>query len=106
MKFLIAATLSLSVLLTMIPEKAEAGYPCQFLGVCQKCGKDIVQEYRPPLCTNGCTQWQWVTIAHQHCRPAYKGRKKFDIMRSPLFNPANKKKPKYYPPEYRNGCCD
>ena len=106
MKLWIAALFSLSLFLVVLPGKAEAGYPSQLLGVCQKCGRDIVQEYRPLLCTNGCTQWQWVTIAHKHCRPAYKGKRKFDIMRSPLFHPANRKKPKYYRPEHRGTCCD
>lgn len=105
MKLWIAA-LALSILSTMLPQDVEAGYSTQFLGVCQKCGKDIIAEYRPVLCTNGCTQWQWVTIAHHHCRPAYKGKRKFDFFHSPLVNPANKRKPKFYRLESRRGCCN
>lgn len=75
-----------------IPALAEGPYPAQFLGVCQKCGHDLIALYQPVECLDGRVEWQWVDVTHQHCRPAYKGKEKFDFFNSHLMNPANPKR--------------
>ncbi|HQW29331.1 MAG: hypothetical protein KA152_07600 [Verrucomicrobiales bacterium] len=96
----------LSALLLMTPSFLEAAYPAQFRGVCQQCGRDLVAYYRPVLCTSGETDWQWVPERHQHCRPAYEGKQKFDFFHSYLMNPANPKWRDRHAPVSQDSCCD
>ena len=63
----------------------------KFLGVCQKCARDIYAYWRPVECLGGGVEWQWVEDPHCHCRPAYKGPKPFRLIDSPWVNPGNKK---------------
>lgn len=94
MKSPIAVALAACLLLVaFVPTEGRAGYPTQFLGVCQRCGCDIIACYRLVECLDGGCEYQWVTERHDHCRPAYKGRRKFDLLRSPLVNPGAKKRP-------------
>lgn len=92
MKNRISLLAALSLLLMTIPALAEGPYPAQFLGVCQKCGHDLIALYQPVECLDGRVEWQWVDVTHQHCRPAYKGKEKFDFFNSHLMNPANPKR--------------
>ncbi len=64
-------------------------YPSQFRGVCQQCGRDLMAYYQPVQCLDGRVEYQWVRECHDHCRPAYLGRKKYDFFNSHLMNPAN-----------------
>lgn len=91
MKNWISLAAALTLLLAITPGFAGTAYPAQFRGVCQKCGRDLIAYYRPVLCTNGATDWQWVPEPHHHCRPAYKGKVKYDFFHSHLMNPANPK---------------
>ena len=79
----------------VLPEKIAAhphrGESIQFRGVCQTCGHDLLAVYRPVRCLDGGCQWQWVRVPHDHCRPAYLGRRKPDFFRSHWMNPANPK---------------
>lgn len=70
----------------------EPAYPAQFRGVCQQCGRDLMAYYRPVQCLDGQVESQWVRECHDHCRPAYLGRKKYDFFNSHLMNPANPKR--------------
>ncbi len=97
----------------VLADSVQAGqrtaYPVQFRGVCQICGRDLLAYYRPVECLDGRVEWQWVRETHQHCRPAYLGRKKYDFFNSHLMNPANPKRPKpvrYAKAGLRAGCCD
>lgn len=85
----LAAALLFSV---QLPVTAEAGYPARFRGVCQQCGHDLMAFYRPVECLDGRVVTQWVNECHDHCRPAYLGKKKYDFFNSHLMNPANPKR--------------
>jgi hypothetical protein len=85
----LAAALLFSV---QMPVTAEAGYPARFRGVCQHCGHDLMAYYRPVECLDGRVVTQWVNECHDHCRPAYLGKKKYDFFNSHLMNPANPKR--------------
>jgi hypothetical protein len=92
MKHWISLTAALALLLVLTPLALHAGeYPSQFRGVCQQCGRDLIAYYQPVRCTNGTTDYQWVTAEHRHCRPACKGKVKYDFFNSYLMNPANPK---------------
>ena len=81
MKNWISLTAALALLLVLTPVALKAGgYPAQFRGVCQQCGRDLIAYYQPVRCTNGTTDHQWVTAEHRHCRPAYKGKVKYDLL--------------------------
>lgn len=88
--WIVLAALILALQLTA--SHAEAGYPARFRGVCQHCGHDLMAYYRPVECLDGRVVWQWVNECHDHCRPAYLGRKKPDFFNSHLMNPANPKR--------------
>ncbi len=96
---------ALSLLLITAPAVVEGSYPAQFLGVCQKCGHDLIALYRPVECLDGGVEWQWVDEKHQHCRPAYKGKEKFDFFHSNLMNPANPKRKNQRPTQEQVSCC-
>lgn len=86
-------TLFLALLFATCTASAnEPAYPAQFRGVCQQCGKDLMAYYRPVQCLDGRVESQWVRECHDHCRPAYLGRKKYDFFNSHLMNPANPKR--------------
>jgi len=91
MKTWIALVAALAVLCVGAPV-VDAGYPSQFRGVCQQCGHDLIAYYRPVQCLDGRVEWQWVRECHDHCRPAYLGKKKNDFFYSHLMNPANPKR--------------
>ncbi|MCB1206482.1 MAG: hypothetical protein KDN18_19645 [Verrucomicrobiae bacterium] len=85
---LVAALLATFV----VNSPVEAGYPARFRGVCQQCGHDLMAYYRPVECLDGRVVLQWVNECHDHCRPAYLGKKKADFFNSHLMNPANPKR--------------
>ena len=107
MKLRISLAAALAFLLALSPLVLEAGgYHTQFRGVCQQCGHDLIAYYRPVLCTDGTTRYQWVTTRHRHCRPAYKGRVKYDFFNSHLMNPANPKWRDIRSGAHPSDCCD
>lgn len=107
MKNWISLTAALAFLLVLTPVALEAGgYPAQFRGVCQQCGHDLIAYYRPVLCTNGTTEYRWVNAKHRHCRPACKGKVKYDFFHSYWMNPANPKWKDVRSGKYPSDCCD
>lgn len=88
--FALAAALALSV--PPLSASEQRRYPVQFRGVCQQCGHDLLAVYHPVECIGGGCDWQWVPVQHEHCRPVWKGRKKYDFFNSHLANPANPKR--------------
>jgi hypothetical protein len=83
-------SLAIAVLLCVPAVRVEAAdYPARFRGVCQHCGRDLMAYWRPVECTDGRIVTQWVNECHDHCRPAYLGRKRRDFFNSHLMNPAN-----------------
>lgn len=86
------AFVALMLSFLILPSPVEAGYPARFRGVCQQCGHDLLAYYRPVECLDGRVAWQWVNECHDHCRPAYLGKKKADFFNSHLMNPANPKR--------------
>lgn len=87
---------------------AHETYHSKFLGVCQKCAENIYAYWRPVECIDGGVEWQWVEELHCHCRPAYKGRKKWRFIDSPLANPANDKgwKHRFCKNKQHKSCCN
>ena len=106
MKNRISLAAALCLLLMTAPALVEGSYPAQFLGVCQKCGHDLIALYRPVECLDGRVEWQWVDEKHQHCRPAYKGKEKFDFFNSHLMNPANPKRKSQRSTQEQVSCCE
>lgn len=83
-------SLALFALLLALPDLGDAAdYPARFRGVCQHCGRDLMAYWRPVECTDGRIVTQWVNECHDHCRPAFLGRKRRDLFDLHLMNPAN-----------------
>ena len=107
MKNWISLAAALALLLTLTPVSLVAGgYPAQFRGVCQECGRDIISYYQPVRCLDGSVDYQWVTQTHKHCRAACKGKVKYDFFNSNLMNPANPKWKNKRAGKHPSDCCD
>jgi len=107
MKNWISLAAALALLLTLTPVSLVAGgYPAQFRGVCQECGRDIIARYQPVRCLDGSVDYQWVTQTHKHCRAACKGKVKYDFFNSNLMNPANPKWKNKRAGKHPSDCCD